>query len=50
MAVGSFNTRLSTELEAEVWAKCVVSPAWMENFCQLMMAPGVLVTVRTLPA
>jgi hypothetical protein len=36
-------------LEAEVWAKCVVSPAWMENVRQLMMAPGLLVTVRTLP-
>ena len=50
MAVGSLRTRLSTVLEAAVWAKCVVSPAWMENFCQLMMAPGLLVTVRTLPA
>ena len=30
--------------------KLVVSPALMENLSQLMMAPLLLVTVRTLPA
>jgi hypothetical protein len=44
------RTRFNTELEAEAWAKCVVSPAPMLNCCQLMMAPLLLVTVRTLPA
>ena len=35
-------------LEAAVWAKCVVSPALIENLSQLMMAPLLLATVKTL--
>jgi hypothetical protein len=37
-------------LDADVWAKWVVSPARIENFSQLIMAPGLFVTVSTLPA
>ena len=43
------STRLSTLLEAEGWTKRVVCPAPMLNCCQLMIAPLLLVTVRTLP-
>ena len=42
-------TRLSTAELADCWAKRVISLAPMEKFCQLMMVPGVLVTVRVLP-
>ena len=43
-------TRLRTLLAAEAWLKRVVSPAPMEKLFQLMMAPGELVTVSSLPA
>jgi hypothetical protein len=42
-------TRLSTLESALCCTKRVVSPAPMEKDCQLMMAPGVLVTVRVDP-
>ena len=51
MTEGSLaSTRLRTLLEAEACSKRVVWPAPMLNCCQLMMAPLLLVTVRTLPA
>jgi hypothetical protein len=43
------TTRLSTALAAFCWMNFVVSPAPIEKPCQLMMLPGVFVTVRTLP-
>src|ERR1039458_5638286 len=42
-------TRLSTEDEALCWTKRVISFAPIEKPCQLMMVPGVLVTLRVLP-
>ena len=42
-------TRLSTVLAADCWMKRVVSAAPIENCCQLMIAPGVLMTDSTLP-
>src|SRR5688572_5118114 len=38
-------TRLRTALAADCWAKCVSSPGRIENFSQLMIARGELVTV-----
>ena len=38
-------TRFSTELEADCWMKRVTSLAPTLNDCQLMMAPGLLVTL-----
>ena len=38
------TTRLSTVLAADCWMKRVVSAAPIENCCQLMIAPGVLMT------
>ena len=43
-------TRLRTLEAALCWVKRVVSPALMENPCQLMMAPGLLVMLSELPA
>ena len=42
-------TRFSTWLLALCCTKRVSSPRLMLNCCQLMMAPGVLVTVKVLP-
>ncbi len=42
-------TRLSTALAAPLWMKRVTSSGRIENACQLMIAPGVLVTVSVLP-
>ena len=42
-------TRLSTVLAADCWMKRVVSAAPIENCCQLMIAPGVLMTDNKLP-
>ena len=50
MAVGSWPvTRLSTVLAACCWMKRVISSRAMENCCQLMIAPGVLVMVSVPP-
>src|SRR5690242_13228403 len=43
------TTRLSTPLAAFCWMKRVISSFWIENCCQLMIAPGELVIVRLLP-
>jgi len=42
-------TRLSTVLAALCWTKRVNSPVLIEKLFQLMIAPGLLVTVRVLP-
>ncbi len=42
-------TRLSTADAAFCCAKRVISPEPIEKLCQLMIAPGVLVTVSALP-
>ena len=42
-------TRFNTALCAFCWMKRVSSSALTENPCQLMTAPGVLVTFRVLP-
>ena len=43
------TTRFSTALVTDGWMKRVVSPAPIENRCQLMIAPAELVMLRTLP-
>ena len=43
------TTRFSTPLAACCWMKRVISSFWIENCCQLMIAPGVFVTVSVLP-
>ncbi len=42
-------TRFSTALSALCWMKRVISSLPIENCCQLMIAPGVLVIVSMLP-
>src|SRR5271170_3965806 len=42
-------TRFNTALEADCWTKLVISPTPIENPCQLMIEPGVLVIVSDLP-
>src|SRR3989442_12420244 len=42
-------TRLSTALLACCWMQRVISSLPIENCCQLMIAPGVLVIERVLP-
>ena len=41
--------RLSTALLPFCWMKRVISPAWMEKLCQLMMVLGVFVIEKMLP-
>src|SRR5882672_4640513 len=41
--------RFKTALEADCWRKRVMSWLGIEKLCQLMIVPGVLVTVRVLP-
>ena len=41
--------RLSTALSLLCWTKRVISPAWIEKLCQLMMVFGVFVIEKILP-
>ncbi|KQW97065.1 hypothetical protein ASC94_09705 [Massilia sp. Root418] len=41
--------RFSTLLSPPCWMKRVISPAWMEKLCQLMMVLGAFVIENTLP-
>src|SRR5262245_9006098 len=43
------TTRLSTLLEADGWMNSVRSPRRIENCCQLMIAPRLLVMLSVLP-